>query len=77
MDKKYKISETEKLFKEWDLTGNGLNFFKILKSDYITKLDNPGVPMLVVISRGFSTAIGLNYNVNLFDLIKENKYGIA
>jgi len=44
--------------------------FKITRSDNVSKLENPGVSLILVASRGLNTYRQIEYTENLFDLVK-------
>lgn len=69
-EKEYTLSENDKLFKEWDLNGEGVGFYNLTRTDILTKIENPGVPLILVVSRGFKTLKKAEYDVDLFESVK-------
>ena len=68
--KNYKINESEQMFKDWDLNNESHDFYKITRNEKLDSLTNPGVPLVYIISRSFETIEKLEYDFDLFDLIK-------
>lgn len=57
------------MFKDWDLNSETLDFYKITRSKILDSLENPGVPLVYVISRSLETIHKIEYDQNLYDLI--------
>ena len=74
-DKTYTLEQTQQIFEDWNLSGDAPGFLKITKTDLITRLENPNVNLILIASRGIKTPRRLEYDYDLYDLVKNNEYG--
>ncbi len=62
------------MFKKYDLTGDTYQFFNITRDPELLEYKNPGVPIILVTSRGLKTYQKMEYDADLWDYKKKDTF---